>query len=95
MNINMYVEISNNSSASAVFYLQFHLVITPHQFQMKSYFLLCFLLNAVLLIISSAINIKKEPIKDWSDCMNEEEREFKYGLVEEQGGIIVDSNQHR
>ena len=91
----MYIESSNNSSASAVFYLQFHLVITPHQFQMKAYFLLCFLLYSALLIISSALHIKKEPNKDWSKCMNEEEREFKYGLVKEQGGIIVDSNQHR
>ena len=62
---------------------------------MKAYYLLCLLLIAALLIISSAINIKKEPNKDWSKCMNEEEREFKYGLVEEQGGMIVDSNQHR
>ena len=95
MNVNIYIESSNNSSASAVFYLQFHLVITPHQFQMKAYFLLCFLSIAALLMISSAINIKKEPIKDWSKCMNEEEREFIYGLVEEQGGVIKDSNRHR
>ena len=62
---------------------------------MKANYVLCLLLIAALLIISSAINIKKEPYKDWSKCMNEEEREFKCGLVEEQGGMIVDSNQHR